>query len=79
MKERTALEVLAVKGEKYQNVSRSSRVSTYGQDLFILFRNRKTWRAAANIVIFFCLYKQFFPQIGTSCMHLVIWLVQLSG
>jgi len=35
MKERTALEVLAVKGEKYQNMSRSNRVSTYGQDLFI--------------------------------------------
>lgn len=76
MKERTALEVLAIKDEKYKNVSRSNRVSTYGQDLF---RNRKTWRAVANTVIFFCLCKLFSPQMGPCCMHLVIWLVQLSG
>jgi hypothetical protein len=31
MEERTVLEVLAFKGEKHQNVSRSNRVSTYGK------------------------------------------------
>jgi hypothetical protein len=35
MEEKTVLGILAVKGEKYQNVSGSYRASTYGQDLFI--------------------------------------------
>jgi len=67
MKERSAFEVLAVKGEKHQNISRSNRVSTYGQDW-------KTWRAVANTVIFFCLYKLFAPQIW-NLLHALSYLV----
>jgi hypothetical protein len=46
-------------------------------DRIYLFRNRKTWPAITNTVIFFCLYKIFAPQKETYSMHLVIWLVQL--
>lgn len=54
MKEKTALEVPAFKGEKYQNLSRSNNVSTYGQDLFIYFETGKVASCSkhGNILLF---------------------------